>query len=366
MRLKLTLILLLLVSSFSYSQKLTGIWRGSFTQRGSFNLITGEFSEDKYKYEIQINQLDDKSVEGVTYSYKTTVFYGKSVFKGLYTKQSKNIVVKETKMLELKVSDNAIPCLMTCYLDYKKDGKKEILSGTFTSQSAEEKKGCGDGTIYLVRVQESDFKKEDFLTKKKTAATPQTKAGVAVAPKSIISPNKPSANKTTSTKPGAEGFIVKKDTARPKAITPPVEQPKKQEPVTAKKQVEIPKVLKERENKLANTIIVDEKDVKIDYYDNGEIDNDTITVFHDNQMVINHGRLSDAPLTIRIHLDETNPIHEIITVANNLGDIPPNTALMVITFGKKRYEVFIASDEKRNAKVIIEYRPKGDSKIYRE
>jgi hypothetical protein len=365
MRLQLTLIFLLLVSSFSYSQKLTGIWRGTFTQRGAFNLVTGQFSEDKYKYEIQIHQLDDKSIEGVTYSYKSTVFYGKSAFRGLYTKQSNNIVVKETKMIELKVSDNATPCLMTCYLDYSKDGSKEILSGTFTSQSPEDKRGCGDGTIRLVRVLESDFKKEDFLTRKKSnSSNSQSKSNAVIAPRTSVD-NKP--HKPIPVKPGAESFFVKKDTVKPKTIKAPAEQPKNVEPpVVIKKITEVPKVLKERENKLANTIIVDEKDIRIDYYDNGEIDNDTITVYHDNQMVINHGRLSEAPLTLRIHLDETNPIHEIITVANNLGDVPPNTALMVITFGKKRYEVFITSDEKKNAKVIIEYRPKGDSKIYRQ
>jgi type IV secretory pathway VirB9-like protein len=44
-------------------------------------------------------------------------------------------------------------------------------------------------------------------------------------------------------------------------------------------------------------------------------------------------------------------------VADNLGRIPPNTALMIVTTGGKRYELFIASTEQRNAKVIIEYQP---------
>lgn len=32
---------------------------------------------------------------------------------------------------------------------------------------------------------------------------------------------------------------------------------------------------------------------------------------------------------------------------------------MVITTGGKRYELFISSDEKRNAKVVIDYSPPG-------
>ena len=43
-------------------------------------------------------------------------------------------------------------------------------------------------------------------------------------------------------------------------------------------------------------------------------------------------------------------------MAENLGDIPPNTALMVINYGRKRQEVFLTSDDKKNAKVILEYK----------
>jgi hypothetical protein len=40
-------------------------------------------------------------------------------------------------------------------------------------------------------------------------------------------------------------------------------------------------------------------------------------------------------------------------VANNLGSIPPNTSLMIVTIGAQRYEVFISSTEQKNAKVIL-------------
>ena len=46
--------------------------------------------------------------------------------------------------------------------------------------------------------------------------------------------------------------------------------------------------------------------------------------------------------------------YEIIMVADNLGSIPPNTSLMVVTSKLKRYEVFISSSEQKNARVVIE------------
>jgi hypothetical protein len=44
-------------------------------------------------------------------------------------------------------------------------------------------------------------------------------------------------------------------------------------------------------------------------------------------------------------------------VAENLGSIPPNTSLMVITAGNKRYETSVTSTEQKNAVVILEYKP---------
>ena len=120
----------------------------------------------------------------------------------------------------------------------------------------------------------------------------------------------------------------------------------------------IPKVLVERENNLVKTITTSEENIQIELYDNGTIDNDTITVYHNNEMVVSNKRLSYQPIIIKIKCSKSNNRHELIVVAENLGDIPPNTALMVIKAGKDRYEVFLASNEQRNAKVIINYVPK--------
>jgi len=46
--------------------------------------------------------------------------------------------------------------------------------------------------------------------------------------------------------------------------------------------------------------------------------------------------------------------NELILYADNLGDIPPNTALMIITDGVNRYEVRLSADLKNNASVRFE------------
>ncbi len=42
-------------------------------------------------------------------------------------------------------------------------------------------------------------------------------------------------------------------------------------------------------------------------------------------------------------------------VAENLGKIPPNTALLMVTAGTKRYRLYLTSTEVKSAKVRFVY-----------
>jgi hypothetical protein len=62
-----------------------------------------------------------------------------------------------------------------------------------------------------------------------------------------------------------------------------------------------------------------------------------------------------VPITLKLKFDEDNTEHEVIMVAENLGRIPPNTSLMIIDAGDKRYQVQITSTEQKNALVRFKY-----------
>lgn len=397
MRLIFTPFILLLLSFSAESQNITGIWRGYFSSANG--LYRDGVREEMYKYEVQIDEKKDKSVKGVTYSYKSTVFYGKASLQGIYTPASKTLIIKETGLLELEIGDKSQPCLMTCYLDYSKMGKLEVLQGNFISINVKDKGDCGSGKVYLERVTKSDFTPENFLDKKKpvdtaktSKITPITKApqnpkptttsrnpsntdlakkpaNSTQKPATITKPNAPVT--TPKNKPGAENNLV----TVPKTMVPEtktiekgssvIAEPKKKDTILNQpkelivtKKNELPKVLIERENNLVKTIQTDESFIQIDLYDNGTIDHDSISVFHNNVQVIKNGGLGYTPITLKVKMSKEDPRHEFIMVAENMGEIPPNTALMVITAGKKRYEVFLTSTEEKNAKVIIEYKPK--------
>lgn len=118
--------------------------------------------------------------------------------------------------------------------------------------------------------------------------------------------------------------------------------------------ISIPGPLRTRDNPVVKTIEVPEGDILIQLYDNGEIDGDTVSIYHNNELIISKKVLSAKAITLHITVDATHSHHELVMVAENLGSIPPNTSLMILTAKDKRYEVFISSTEQKNAKLVID------------
>jgi hypothetical protein len=104
---------------------------------------------------------------------------------------------------------------------------------------------------------------------------------------------------------------------------------------------------------LDRELLVESDSVRLSFYDNGEIDGDSISVFVNHELVLSHQELAAKAFNIYLHLDSTRELTEISMFAENLGRLPPNTALMVVTDGKNRYEVFLSSSLTENATVEL-------------
>lgn len=126
---------------------------------------------------------------------------------------------------------------------------------------------------------------------------------------------------------------------------------------TFKPDFKLPSTLTGRKAELVKEILVDTGSITLDFYDNGQIDNDTISVYANGIGVVNNKRLSTKPVSMTIRIDLKRPEQEVIMVGENLGDIPPNTALMIVNAGDKRYQLYLTSDEKKNAMVRFKYQP---------
>ena len=108
-----------------------------------------------------------------------------------------------------------------------------------------------------------------------------------------------------------------------------------------------------RKEVVTKELEVQSDSIRITLYDNGTIDGDSISVFYNKSPVATHQGLSERGINLYIELDSTKDFNEITMFAENLGKIPPNTALMVITDGINRYEVFMSSSYTQNSSVRI-------------
>lgn len=361
-----------LLASFSSlslaAQDLTGIWKGYFISDA------GEY----YKLEFQVAQGGSYGVSGVSYSYLDVRFYGKATMTGNFIKTSSSFKIREIKTVEVKSSMGGGTCIMNYNFKYSRSGKEEFLEGTYLGKyegryaRPDSKWGdCGGGKVYLRKVTQSDFYIEPFLRNKVKPDTrpviinqppvkkdsSKVKTPVPVTKKPVVTQKPPVENKkpVVTTKPPVTNKPVTKPTTNPVTktktdsiktkintpvtkVTPPVTIPK-------------PAVLKNRSNELVKVLTVPSTDVTIKLFDNGEIDDDTISVYYDNKLVLSAKRLTASPLIVNLKLDDENIDHELVMVAENLGRIPPNTSLMIVESGGQRFDVRISSTEQKNAMV---------------
>ncbi len=126
-------------------------------------------------------------------------------------------------------------------------------------------------------------------------------------------------------------------------------------PVVIPKIKPTPAIIRDRKNELIRTVVLSHKEVEISLYDNGEVDNDTVSIYLDGALLLANKRLSNKPITYKLQLDEANPEHTLVMVAENLGTIPPNTSLMIVQDGDRRHQVTITSTEQKNAMIRFRY-----------
>jgi hypothetical protein len=113
--------------------------------------------------------------------------------------------------------------------------------------------------------------------------------------------------------------------------------------------------IKESAFKDVPEIEVDTGKIQLDFYDNAEIDGDSISVLVNGRTVIAHKKLSAQAVTVFVTVDLNNTFQEVEMIAENLGSIPPNTAMLVVTAGKKRYQLVLSSTAEKSARVRFVY-----------
>ncbi len=293
MRIRIKLISCFLLLSFSAStQNLTGTWEGN---SGNYNKLV-------------ILQINDSCFG---YTYDTGFGHCKANFIGTYNELSKKLVGLNTSFIE----KHLLHTLSRYYLVYSTRGGSEYLTGRI---------GPKNGGM-----------SHDIWYKKTSVNVDTTKLMAAkVQYQAQLAENK-------AEKKNEEIPTVKiKDSLIAQKIKPVPD---------------LSSVKESRTSTLLKTLETEADSIRLVLYDNGEIDGDTVTVFYNGTIIFNSVLLSVKPMEITLAVNKNKPLNTIELMANNLGNISPNTALLLIYTGKDRHELRVSSDYSTNARIDIRH-----------
>jgi len=375
-KLLLMLFVNLLFASGVSAQSMSGQWTGGFA---SSNDMWGGRTE--YVLELEVK---GDEVEGHSYTYFS--INGKRCYvicklKGVYDKGSRSIEVTEVAKVKSNTPPDFRDCLQTHELTFFKQGDREVLKGRW--KSATVKDNCGTGSTELERkalvkvtpvqppakdIAENKTEPKKAEEKPSTVKSAPSKTNSNPPKKNPVSPpvvkkTTPPANKTktTTTSKQPEKKVIASSPKTKKDSAAKVEQPialdnHRQTEEEKPKTIKMPSYsgkdkLEARNKNIIKTIEVQEVEFTVNLYDNGQVDGDTVTLYYNGKLIASKQRLSTSPINIKIKIEPGKNDNDLVMIAENLGSIPPNTALMVVTVGDKRYEVNITSTEQTNGTV---------------
>lgn len=351
-------LLLAFISLQPFAQNFTGQWKGEFVDNStSFSGWGGTRCD--YVLELEVN---GTHVTGYSYTYFNEggkKYYTICRLKGTVNKPSKAVEVTEVERTKTNVPSNIRNCFQIHRLTYFQQGETQTLEGSWVP-APNQVGDCGFGTTTLSRRM---LKKTPtvYNNSKTITVKPSPKNNQTV--KAPVKKTVPPVKQPTIAK--VNPAPVKKDKEIAK-VQRPVESKlaggdqdsDKQPQVNKDNNSKIDLSFEKRNNTLLKTIEIANDKFKVDLYDNGEIDGDSISLFFNGKLLLYHKRLSDKAISLELTVDPKTDVNELIMYAENLGSIPPNTALMVVTDGDKRYEVRIASDLEKSGSIRFIHKPK--------
>ena len=349
----LQLLVIIFFTATAFAQEFKGQWKGQFIDNSTSFLGWGG---DRCDYVLEL-ETNGNIVTGYSYTYFNDGgkrYYTICKLIGRLNKGSRYVEVTETERTKTNVPTHIRNCFQIHKLTYFKENDKQTLEGSWAPAPNQEG-DCGSGTTVLSR---RVLKKNTPLFNNTNARNDKpvkkddAKINNIFKDKNKVTPP-PVVNNTT--KPVTPPPIVKTNPtvkAESKIQTPTV--PKTNPEINPRADISFEK----RNSNLIKTIEIENETFKVDLYDNGDIDGDSITLFFNGKLILSHKRLSDKAISLNLSAVNNKDINELVMYADNLGSIPPNTALMVVTDGPNRYEVRITSDMEKSGVIRFVHKPK--------
>jgi hypothetical protein len=216
------------------------------------------------------------------------------------------------------------------------------------------------GDVHLDKTGNSEFKDEwDFVIDNYTtgANDPEIIDSIGtIAFTSFPQPVRPeekTEQKIVQPKPIREDPIKTPEKPQPVIITKT--ETAKTEPVAPITKPVNPPAIEEkfvsRQKSFVKEIPVSGDSIELRFYDNAEIDGDSISLFLNDKLLFSHIRLTGNAWVFKLAVSELKETNELTMVAENMGSIPPNTSYMVAIIGDKRHDAYLASTEGSSAMI---------------
>lgn len=324
--LKNTLFLLsLLAARQVVAQTVTGAWFGRAD-------VMNQGNQNNYLTEFILKQKGDE-VEGI-FGYYFKDSYQSFFIRGTYNKATREVVIPNLSMFHYSSpTRGGIECPMNFYGKLLVSQAQSTLSGSFITEP-KYKYTCPElrtsFTLDHAYDQDSALKssvagqkfwkpqQEDVIVSNSGDNKPVTATAMVTTDSLVLKPNK------------VEEAVTNKLVAQ----------------------------YENRKNVYMQDLEIEGDSIRVSFYDNGDIDGDTISVLLNKTPILVKQELSSRALTLYIALDDRRPVSEIGMFADNLGQYPPNTALMVVTDGVHRYEMYLSSNLTQNALVRLRKKKK--------
>lgn len=334
--------LFLLVFATAKGQMITGVWHGKINRQ---------------KVEVKIIQNGD-SLTGTSYYYESANNYRRYSIKGYFDQRTNTTVWWDDQLIEEKSgrfsisSPGKIPLLSQA--DFNCPGGGKMMLDGSASQRETVSKPLGD--VHLDKSGRPVFEDEwDFIIENYTAGANDpdmidSVAAIAFTPAPTETVTEPVVPKPAPQKAKPEPVVavtpVKKPEKKTETIPEPV-QATPPPPLTIREKFVV------REKKFIKEIPVSGDSIELKFYDNAEIDGDSISLFLDGRLIFEHIRLSASAYIIKLPVNEIKDSSELVMVAENLGLIPPNTSYMVALINGEKYDAYLASTEGTSALIRL-------------
>jgi hypothetical protein len=342
------------------AQKVTGYWYGQAN-------VEMAGIQNNYLTELIISQKGNKVKGFFGYYFKDV--YQSFVVKGTFDPKTNKLVINDIPIIYFKTNStmNSVDCITSFYGTLRISKVKTELNGYFY-RDKKYTYTCPDLRVNYTlfteaKVTDSIFKDmastRSFwkpqppapdLVKGNDASKEAEMQAIAEAGNTE---KKAAENGKDELKP-AERKTIEPSVTTPAEKTPAILVPDR--PVVQADIIKIKEDFKKRKQIVSKQIEVASDSVRLSFYDNAEVDGDSISVFLNGKLVVAHQGLTERAFNVYVQLDSSLAINEVSMFAENLGKYPPNTALMVISDGDKRYETFLSSDFQGNATIRLKLR----------